>query len=48
MEETLENTEMAHQRLMRTFNQLTSGRSLTYKISAILFLFFVFWVVFLV
>ena len=44
VEDTLENTELAHQRLMRTFNQLTSGRSLTYKLSAILFFFFVFWV----
>mmetsp|Transcript_26847 Transcript_26847/g.62864 ORF Transcript_26847/g.62864 Transcript_26847/m.62864 type:complete len:348 (-) Transcript_26847:404-1447(-) len=48
VDDAMENTEMAHQRLMRTFNQLTSGRSLTYKISAILFFFFVFWVVFLV
>ena len=32
VDEAMENTEMAHQRLMRTFNQLTSGRSLTYKI----------------
>lgn len=48
VEEAAEQTEAAHLRLLRTLAQYTSNRSLAMKVSAVVFLFFLLWVVFLV
>mmetsp|Transcript_60111 Transcript_60111/g.82356 ORF Transcript_60111/g.82356 Transcript_60111/m.82356 type:complete len:315 (-) Transcript_60111:355-1299(-) len=44
----LENTELAHERLIGTLARYASGRSLSIKIFTVLFTFFFFWLVFLV
>mmetsp|Transcript_17794 Transcript_17794/g.40760 ORF Transcript_17794/g.40760 Transcript_17794/m.40760 type:complete len:357 (-) Transcript_17794:189-1259(-) len=46
-QEAVENVENAHSRLMRTLNQLTSGRALGLKLGGVLFSFLVFFIVFL-
>jgi len=42
---TVENVEAAHQRLLRSLTQLTSGRSLAIKLSGVAAAFLVFFIV---
>ncbi len=47
VETTVENVDAGHNRLVRTLNDLTSGRGLTLKLSGVAAAFVVFFVVFL-